>query len=930
MSVLRKNTKVLSFNSRSVLNKLTEIETLAIEEEPDLILITETWTNENISNAEVTLPGYRVLSRKDRSDTKAGRGGGLIAYCKEELNCSEIEVPGMKQVIGLRTSHAEIYLVYRSPNAQEEENEEINKFLEERQEKCVIMGDFNYPLINWSDFSSKCQREQSFVTSLSYAGMTQLVNAPTHKQGNVLDLVLTNDTELVGKVEVDETNAVSDHHLIKLTLQGASQQAKVDVPIPDVANANYQAMRDDLQTIEWHFEIMSRPVQVAWEFLKCKIKDSAAQNTNVKKKRVKKWPFWMNLNVMRIIRKKKRLYDYYKRTGALDAYEKHRAQCKLVKKEVAQAQKSFEESLSKSGFNPRQFYSYMRSKSKTKEAIPRLVKNDGSVVESDEEKCKVLNGFFASVFSKDDPSLKISSPISSDGSPDKTVPSLAHVSFDPNLVAKMINKLRPHSAPGPDGIHPRVLKETVDIISYPLALLFNKSMQEGVIPSDWRRANVSPIYKKGCKMTAGNYRPVSLTSVVCRVMEGVIKEELVNFLEKNHLLSRGQHGFRANRSCVTNLLEYLEKVTELIDRGQSCDIVFFDFKKAFDMVSHKKLILKLDRIGIKSGLCLWIEEWLNQREQQVVLNGSESDWTKVLSGVPQGSVLGPILFLIYINDIAENVPGLLSLFADDTKCFAEVKKEDLTHTIQRSIDALHAWSKEWSMEFNPSKCSVIHLGSNNPNHLYTLNGTIVRASQEEKDVGVIVQDDLKHEKHCEKVSLTCHRIMGQIWRSFKNKDKEIMMKLYQTYILPHLDYGAVVWAPYLKKDINKIETIQRKYTRMIKGMKGLSYEERLSVLGLPTLENRRRKQDLIQTYRIINNIDQVFPIPFKFVKDTNARVTRSSLKMDMVIQKCNSDIRRNFFSVRVAKDWNTLPIEVQTAKSANVFKKEIEKLFDIT
>jgi hypothetical protein len=370
-------------------------------------------------------------------------------------------------------------------------------------------------------------------------------------------------------------------------------------------------------------------------------------------------------------------------------------------------------------------------------------------------------------------------------------------------------------------------------------------------------------------------------------------------------------------------------VKDIIDQGGSCDIIFFDYWKAFDMVSHSKLVTKIQEIGIQGNINSWIKEWLNLREQRVVLNGSKSGWTQVLSGVPQGSVLGPILFLIYVNDIWKNVPGFLSLFADGTKCIGEVDLERLSDVIQPSINALQDWAQEWSMEFNESKCSVLHLGKNNPRQQYSLNGCSIKTSSEEKDVGVIIQDDLKHDKHCQKVALTCNRIMGQIWRGFKHKDLQLMMNLYKTYILPHIDYGVVVWAPYLKKDIQTIESIQRKFTRMIKGMKGLSYEERLVKLELPTLLNRRRKVDLIQAYKIKNKIDHVDASLFQTVKSTNQKNTRSSVKEDFVVKKCRTEMRRNFFSNRVVEDWNRLPVEVQNAKTLTAFKKKLETNLNI-
>ena len=241
------------------------------------------------------------------------------------------------------------------------------------------------------------------------------------------------------------------------------------------------------------------------------------------------------------------------------------------------------------------------------------------------------------------------------------------------------------------------------MISLPLAIIYTKSLEEGIVPDDWRCANITPVFKKGSKSSAGNYRPVSLTCVICKIMESIIRDAIVKHLADNKLVLPSQHGFMQSKSCLTNLLEYLEVLTKLVDEGHSVDVVYLDFAKAFDKVPHRRLLQKMKAHGIVGKVVEWVESWLTGRKQRVVLNGKMSEWTQVDSGVPQGSVLGPTCFMIYINDInmaVNTITGIISKFADDTKVGRVVEEDKDREGLQRDLDNLMDWSVEWQMLFN--------------------------------------------------------------------------------------------------------------------------------------------------------------------------------------------------------------------------------------
>ena len=244
---------------------------------------------------------------------------------------------------------------------------------------------------------------------------------------------------------------------------------------------------------------------------------------------------------------------------------------------------------------------------------------------------------------------------------------LGQLVVTPEVVASKMNNMKENKSPGVDGISPKILKETVEQISTLLAHVFNMSLQEAIVPLEWKEAYIIPLFKPGSRNKSVHYRPVSLTSVIFKLLETIIRDHMMDFLIKHKLINPSLHGFLKARSCLTNLLCFFEEITKWVDEGSPVDVIYLDFQKAFDKVPHQRLILKLKSHGIGNSIITWIEQWLTDRKQRVFVDGEVSSWKSVLSGVPQGSVLTPVLFLVYINDLEKGVTGSILKFADDTK-----------------------------------------------------------------------------------------------------------------------------------------------------------------------------------------------------------------------------------------------------------------------
>ena len=479
----------------------------------------------------------------------------------------------------------------------------------------------------------------------------------------------------------------------------------------------------------------------------------------------------------------------------------------------------------------------------------------------------------------------------------------------------------------------RTLKETAEIMSVPLALVFTRSLEEGVVPEDWRKANVTPIFKAGSKLSPGNYRPVSLTSIACKVMESIIRDNIVDHLKHNHLIHASQHGFMSSMSCQTNLIEYLDVLTKLIDAGQAVDVLYLDFAKAFDKVPHQRLLQKLRAHGITGKVNSWIECWLSGRQQRVVINGKSSEWAPVTSGVPQGSVLGPTCFIIFINDIDEVVDivnGFVFKFADDTKYGRTVISEADRELMQEGIDRLLEWAERWQMEFNRKKCKVLHFGHNNPRFSYTLGGyapggVVLENVDVEKDIGVMIHESLKPSQQCYKAAAKGNQILGQINKSFHYRDKDTWIPLYKTYVRHHLEFSCQAWSPWLKKDIEMLEKVQMKAVARVVGLKGKTYEEKLKEVNLLSLHDRRKRGDLIQVWKKLHGQSIMNDSIHQFAS-TNPRFTRCTNKpFNLAKQYGRLDIRKNFYSVRVVEEWNKLPTSIQKADTLDQFKKGYDK-----
>ena len=423
-----------------------------------------------------------------------------------------------------------------------------------------------------------------------------------------------------------------------------------------------------------------------------------------------------------------------KHTGKDKDYDAYKEALNAATNEVRKSKRNFEHKLAHNiKSDSKSFYAYVRSKQNVRDSVGPLEDNAGNKITQGILMAEELNMHFSSVFTREDTS---SLPVPERKFEGSEGERLGQLVVTPEVVANKINNMKENKSPGVDGIAPKILKETVEQICTPLAHVFNMSLQEGIVPLEWKEANIIPLFKKGSRNKSVNYRSVSLTSVICKVLETNIRDHMMDFLIKHKLINPSQHGFLKARSCLTNVLCFFEEINKWVDEGSPVDVIYLDFQKAFDKVPHQRLLLKLKSHGMGNSIINWIEQWLNDRRQRVVVDGEVSSWKPVLSGVPQGSVLGPILFLVYINDLEEGVTGNILKFADDTKLFRKTKEIGDKQKLQDDIDKLVRWSEKWQMLFNFGKCKCLHTGPGNTGMNYEMGGSILSKTVKEKDLGV--------------------------------------------------------------------------------------------------------------------------------------------------------------------------------------------------
>ena len=572
---------------------------------------------------------------------------------------------------------------------------------------------------------------------------------------------------------------------------------------------------------------------------------------------------------------------------------------------------------------PKRFWSYIKAKKQESTGVAPLKNIDGFIHSSSQSKAEILNAQFQSVFTVED----LSSMPDKGPSP---YASMEDIKFNTKGVHKQLTQLNTHKATGPDNIPTAILRLAADELAPVLTRFYQYSYDHGTVPQDWRDAHIVPVFKKGERHQPANYRPVSLTSVASKIMEHIIHSSIMRFYDSHKILHDCQHGFRAKRSCETQLIGTLHSIARRLKGRNQVDVVQLDFSKAFDKVPHQRLMYKLQYYGVRGNTATWIQSFLSNRKQKVLLEGEMSSEKDVLSGVPQGTVLGPLLFLTYINDLPDCVTSSeTKLFADDSLLFREIKSQQDADCLQKDLTALEKWEADWQMSFHPEKCTVtrIHASKNSViNTTYTLHGQVLQTTDSSKYLGVTLSDDLDWQKHVDMITTKANRTLGFIRRNLGDCNKRVKASAYMSMVRPTLEYSSTVWDPKPQKLQHKLEQVQRKAARFVHS----AYTERtpgcvtkmVQDLSWDSLEHRRYIARLLMIFKIHHQIVEVSGSTD--ILQLNDSRTRGSHRFKQTIGA--TSIFRDSFFPRTISDWNHLPTVVTNCTTMEAFRAGLGSL----
>ena len=852
-----------------------------------------------------------------------------VAFFSQQLEIENVKSSKTLELISgtvklSKVKKLQITAFYRPPSEKSKEYQELvtkemsDILNQSKNTVSIIGGDFNLPDINWknctiinNDYSKDLN--ETFMKIANMFGLEQIVDFPTRtdkKSGkeNTLDLIFTSHPSFKTRCKPLPAVGNSDHDIVMFdTALNPFRSRPPRRKIILWKKADIDGIKSDVKAFVDNFvQKTQRPIEIMWEEIKKALHAIIEKRVPSKLTASRHTHPWINTEIRRAIRRKQRAHAKARKSKKKKDHDRYKRLQKEVKFMIRIANKSYVESTVNEAYetNNKKFWGFVKSKKQESTGIPPLKNKDGYLKSDSASKAEILNEQFQSVFTNEN----------TQNMPNKgqsPFPSMQNIKVTSNGVIKLLSNLKINKATGPDLVPAFVLKTAASEIAPALTILFQQSLDTGIVPTDWKNAWVVPIFKKGEKHQASNYRPVSLTSITCKVLEHIVHSNVMQHFDQHHILNDCQHGFRRRRSCESQLIVTCHEIARNLANGKQVDVILLDFSKAFDKVPHQRLLHKLAYYGVKGSTLQWIGSFLADRKQEVLLEGVHSSPANVTSGVPQGTVLGPLLFLSYINDLPDVVQNSSTkLFADDCLLFRAINNARDQHLLQSDLTALERWESEWQMEFNPSKCTVIQISNNKKIKLmhYNLHGEVLQTVEKSKYLGVTFNNRLTWSDHIDSIATKANKVIGFIRRNLQDCNTKVKSASYTTLVRPILEYSSAAWDPHLEKDKVKLENVQRHAARFVmndyRSKTPGCVSSMIEHLKWENLETRRRNIRLNLLQKINSKLVDIDIQHYAKKKDLRTRGAHKFYQ-----EQTNHTIYFNSFFPRTIRDWNRQPSE---------------------
>ena len=936
---LFKMLKIYYQNVNRFRSKLKEFYLNVLNCNYDIICLTETNLNGGVFDGELFDDRYNVY-RRDREDTGSSKsdGGGVLVATKKSLNViRQVSLESHFEDLWIcifppdtKSPCINICTCYLPPSLSTLDIESFYNHCEEtllhskHNNEFLLVGDFNTTQISWLCSGSNTllspnnpldKKADLLIDFMTFFDLNQY-NIIPNCNDRYLDLVLSTSkhTRITQCHRADPLSREDRHHpplsFDLITSLPIKTMKHNDNKRVNFRKCDFASVKEELRAFDWTTELDTDSVDSSTEKFYKILNDTIHRHTPLARPKSERFPHWYSSSLIKCLKEKNKFHKLYKKHGNprdYDVYSLLRARSKrLTDSCYSKFITSVESSLSD---NIKFFWRYIHSR-KSHSCVPQTMSFRDHSDSTGDGICKLFSEYFGSVYDK---CSTTSSHIYNVNFKNDSI--ISEIVITVKEILTKIKSLDINKGAGPDSIPPFFIKACAEELTYPLCIIYNKSLKTGIFPTTWKTAHIVPIHKSGDKSKCENYRPISLLSCFAKLFESLVYEHMYNHLKQS--ITTMQHGFVRNRSTVSNLLLYKNYLCSSFATNGQTDSIYMDFRKAFDKVDHSILCRKLWGYGLQGCLFRWVSSYLINRSQLVTLQGYLSTPITVTSGIPQGSHLGPLFFVVFINDLVETLSCPALLYADDLKVYKSIETLQDCHQLQHDLNNIQEWCSTNRMSLNTAKCFIITFSKKKKLILsdYFISGHKLERRDQIKDLGIIFDSQLSFRPHYDYIINRANRLLGFVSRSTKEFKKcDSFLTLYYSLVRSVLEYGNVIWSPYYETHVNRLECVQKRATRILwyrshSGRTRNSYERRLAKYNMTSLKHRRTYCSLVYLSNILHSrIDS--PELLGLISISTQHRTRTHNTFALKVHKNNTSFYNPI--VRMCREYNDLSSKVET------------------